>query len=186
MSTMTAESLLARLADDLEGTFPEVVRALSRDLYSGALRMLGNRHDAEDVTQEALVRAYRALGTYDPQRIRDLRLRPWVWTIAANLCRNRLRSQARRQAAPLDDHEPVDTRPGPDTAAMRSELRGALAELLLGLPWAMRTAVVLHHVVGMPYDEIAAALGKPATTVRSDVHRGLARLRAAYPPEEPS
>lgn len=184
MSTMTAESITARLADDLDATFPEVVREVSSDLYSGAYRMLGNRQDAEDVAQEALVRAYRALSGYDPARIRDLRLRPWLWTIAANLCRNRLRSRARKRASSLDDHDPADTGPGPETVAERSHLRDELARLLLDLPWPMRTAVVLHHVVGMPYDEIATALERPAATVRSDVHRGLARLRAAYLTEE--
>lgn len=184
MSTMTADTLTARLADDLDGTFPEVVRELSAGLFSGAFRMLGNRQDAEDVTQEALVRAYRALGDYPVDRIRELRLRPWVWTIAANLCRNRLRSRSRRPQAPLTGHDPIDAGPGPDEAAEHSDLRGRLADLLTGLPWSMRTAVVLHHVVGMPYDEIAAALERPAATVRSDVHRGLARLRVAADTEE--
>ena len=183
MSTMTTEDLTARLADDLDGTFPEVVRAVSGDLLSGAYRMLGDRHDAEDVTQDALVRAYRALAGYEPQRIRDLRLRPWLWTIAANLCRNRLRSRARRRTEVLED-EPPESRPGPEDAAEQSDLGVTLARLLLDLPWHMRTAIVLHHVVGMPYDEIAVVLDRPSATVRSDVHRGLARLRAAHIPEE--
>jgi len=72
----------------------------------------------------------------------------------------------------------------PEHAGARFYSGVTLARLLLDLPWHMRTAIVLHHVVGMPYDEIAVALERPAATVRSDVHRGLARLRAAYVPQE--
>jgi RNA polymerase sigma factor (sigma-70 family) len=183
MSTMTAEPLIDRLARDLDRAFPDVVRQVSGDLYSGALRMLGNRQDAEDVTQEALVRAYRALGGYPADRIRRLRLRPWLWTIAANLCRNRLRSRSRRGTTALDA-DPADPAPGPEAHAEHTGMSDELASLLGDLPWAMRAAVVLHHVVGMPYDEISVALERPAATVRSDVHRGLARLREAYPHEE--
>ena len=184
MSTMTAEPLTARLARDLDGAFPDVVRELSAGLFSGAYRMLGNRQDAEDVTQEALIRAYRALKGYPVERIRELHLRAWVWTITANLCRNRLRGRGAKSTSFIDGHDHPETGPGPDATAEESELRGELAALLGRLPWSMRTAVVLHHVVGMPYDEIATALERPAATVRSDVHRGLARLRAAYIPQE--
>jgi len=183
---MTADSLTTRLADDLDGAFPDVVRELSADLYSGALRMIGNRQDAEDVTQEALVRAYRALGTYPRDRVVGLRLRPWLWTITANLCRNRLRSRSRRPHSSLDGHDPADADQGPDLAAEQRDLGGRLARLLADLPWHMRAAVVLHHVVGMPYEEIAIALERPATTIRSDAHRGLARLRVAADIEEQS
>jgi len=183
METMTAESLTERLAADLDAAFPDMVREVTDGLYTGAYRMLGDRQEAEDVTQEALVRAYRALDGYSPDRIRELRLRPWVWTITANLCRNRLRSRARRTAMPLGEHDPVDSTPGPDDRAESVAVLGELARHVADLPWPMRAAVVLHHVVGMPYDEISVALDRPATTVRSDAHRGLARLRAALPEE---
>ena len=184
MGTMTGEILSRRLAADLDAAFPDLVRALSDGLYSGAYRMLGNRQDAEDVTQETLVRAYKALATYPADRIRDLRLRPWMWTIAANLCRNRLRRGSRSRHSSLDGHDPADPRPTPEEVAEHDELRGELARLVTDLPWPMRAAVGLHHVVGMPYDEIAIALDRPATTVRSDAHRGLARLRSTYTLEE--
>ncbi len=180
---MTADPLTDRLAADLDEAFPDVVREVTDGLFTGAYRMLGDRQEAEDVTQEALIRAYRALAGYPAERIRELRLRPWVWTIAANLCRNRLRSRGRRPSVPLVDHDPPDGAPGPDDHAEAVELQGDLARLVADLPWAMRAAVVLHHVVGMPYDEISIALDRPATTIRSDAHRGLARLRAALPEE---
>lgn len=180
---MTTDRLAGRLAEDLDDAFPDLVRDLTPGLYSGALRMLGNRSDAEEVTQDALIRAYRTLAGYPEQRIREMRLKGWVWTIAANLCRNRLRSRRRHPALHLDT-DPADSSPGPEAEALAAEMGGELAALLLELPWDMRTAVVLKHVVGLSYAEISTALDRPAGTVRSDVHRGLARLRAAYPQEE--
>lgn len=186
MTSMTdLEPITSRLAADLAGTFPEVVRTLSGGLYSGALRMLGNRQDAEDVTQEALIRAYRTLETYPTERIEQLRLRGWLWTITANLCRNRLRQHARRPAIPIDASTAVEPTPGPDDEAIQSETAAELSAHLLSLPWSMRSAVVLRHVVGLTPEEIATALDRPAGTVRSDIHRGLTRLRALYAEESP-
>jgi len=181
---MTADHLATRLAADLDGAFPDLVRELSPGLYSGALRMLGDHHDAEEVAQDAFVRAYRALSDYPEQRIRELRVRGWVWTIAANLCRNRLRSRARKPSISLDTLEPAEQASGPEAIALSNEAGAELASLLVGLPWAMRSAVVLKHVVGLSYDEVAVALERPSGTVRSDVSRGLARLRAALQPAE--
>jgi RNA polymerase sigma-70 factor (ECF subfamily) len=186
MMTMSPDRLATRLAADLDGAFPDLVRDLSPGLYSGALRMLGNRSDAEEVTQEALIRAYRALSEYPEHRIHEMRIKGWVWTIAANLCRNRLRSRARHHAVSLDTDDPAAPTPGPEAALLSSEVGGELAAVLLQLPWEMRLAVVLNHVVGLSSAEISAALDRPPATVRSDVHRGLARLRVAYPQSEES
>ena len=71
----------------------------------------------------------------------------------------------------------TDTRPGPERQTMASDERSRLVTHLSALPWPMRLAVVLHHVVGLPYAEIADALARPVGTVKADVHRGLARLR---------
>jgi RNA polymerase sigma-70 factor (ECF subfamily) len=174
--TTTLDELPRRLAADRDGAFPDLVRFLQDGVYSGALQFTRNRHDAEDVTQETFVRAYRALGTYDADRIGHLQLRPWVWTIALNLCRNKARSAARRPEDRLFDDR-VD--PREDTAAMALENAGLdeWRQRLAALPGAQRTAVVLHHVVGLSHAEIAASTGRPESTTRSDVRRGLARLR---------
>jgi RNA polymerase sigma-70 factor (ECF subfamily) len=174
--TTTLDQLPRRLAADRDGAFPDLVRRLEDGVYSGVLQFIRNRHDAEDVTQETFVRVYRALGSYDAERIRDLQLRPWVWTIALNLCRNWARSAARRPEAPLAGDR-VDMS---EDAASRAVENAALEEWrqrLAMLPGPQRTAVVLHHVVGLPHAEIAASTGRPESTIRSDVRRGLARLR---------
>ncbi|MDQ2966360.1 MAG: RNA polymerase sigma factor, partial [Chloroflexota bacterium] len=97
--------LATDLATDLDATFERLVLGHQDRLYTIALRLLGNPRDAEEVAQDALVRAYRALATYEPERIRDLRLRPWLATIAINLCR----SHARRRTPVLVPLEPAGT-----------------------------------------------------------------------------
>ena len=126
--------------------------------------------DAEDLTQETFIRAYRALAGYDPDRIRSLRLSGWMWTIALNLGRNHVRDRARRPVPVafvdrdgVEDPEPVDV--------------AAWDRRLAALPAVQRRAVVLRHVAGLSYPEIAEATGRPEGTVKADVHRGLARLR---------
>ena len=185
MSTIDIDTLPAALAADLDGAFPDLVHMLQDDVFSGALRMTGNRADAEDIAQEAFVRAYRALSGYPAARIRDLQVRGWVWTIAANLCRNRARSRARKPEASLPEGMPIaDSTPGPEQVVLALDGNERLAARVAALPWAQREAVVLRHVVGLGYAEIAGALERPIGTVKADVHRALARLREMVQPEE--
>jgi RNA polymerase sigma factor (sigma-70 family) len=175
--------LAADLSRNLPGTFPEVVKTLQDGIYSGVLQMTRHRHDAEDVTQETFIRAYRALDSYESERIRDLRLRPWIWTIALNLCRNRARAASRRGTeVPLFDR-PADE-PGPEAAALEAVARSEWRRRLAVLSNPQRTAVVLRHVAGMGYAEIGTATGRPVGTVKADVHRGIARLRRNLEHEE--
>jgi len=93
MMVMDDTELAHRLARDLDGSFETLVRTHVDRCHSIALRVTGNPHDAEEVTQDAFVRAYRALATYEPDRIRELRIRGWLATIVLNLCRNRARTR---------------------------------------------------------------------------------------------
>lgn len=172
--------LTDRLAADVDGAFPELVRSLQDQVFSGVLRVTASRADAEDITQETFIRAYRALSDYAPERIRELRLAGWIWTIAVNLCRNRARSLARHPVSPTDNGRlagRAERSPGPEEHA--DAIDPPIAGLLTGLPEAMRMAVVLRHVAGLSYAEVAAVLDRPEGTVKADVHRGLERLRAA-------
>jgi DNA-directed RNA polymerase specialized sigma24 family protein len=157
------------LADDLDAAFEELVRVTQDDVFSGVLRLAQSRAEAEELTQETFVAAYRALRGYDRERIRQLQLRPWLWTIALNLCRNDARRRSRRPVTVALQDEGSNLGVGPD--------RVALAAALAELPEPMRVAVVLQHVVDLPVAEVAEVLGKPVGTVKSDVHRGLQRLR---------
>jgi RNA polymerase sigma-70 factor (ECF subfamily) len=177
--------LVTALVRDLDRAFPDLVTEHQDRLYSIALRMLGDPHDAEEAAQDALVKAYRALATYDAQRVRELRLRGWLATIVLNLCRTRLGRRAAHgpAAASLDEALPgaleprtVDGR-SPESVAQRHDERDAWGARLLRLPPAYRAAVVLRHVDGLSYPETAAALGRPEGTVKAQVHRGTALLR---------
>ncbi len=183
-------ALAARLATDLDRAFPALVDAHAARLYTIAQRYLGVASDAEEVAQDALVRAYRALEDYDRDRIRMLRVRPWLATITINLARNRRRRQADRRpptalealvAAGLEPRQSV--RDGPAAVAEQREERRRLADALLTLPPAARAAVVLRHVDGLSVAETAAALDRPEGTVKAQVHRGLAQLRRHLAPE---
>lgn len=184
----TDNDLIEAAARDLDGTFEALVIAHQDRLYSIALRMLGDAHDAEEAAQDALVRAYRAMAGYPPERILALRLRPWLATIVLNLCRSRIgrRAAAGRRALSLDAAEPgtieltADDRTGPAATTTRRDTARGWAELLLSLPPNYRSAVILRHVDGLSYPELATALDRPEGTVKAQVHRGLAMLRTAF------
>jgi RNA polymerase sigma-70 factor (ECF subfamily) len=178
------DDLRPGLASDLDTTFEALVRAHQDRLFSLALRFLGDASDAEEVVQDGFVRAYRALGRYDAARIAELELRPWLSSIVLNLCRTRYRLRARTRmavvAGGLDDsrlHAPAGDTPHERSA--RRESVDRWAALVGGLPVLYRAAVVLRHVDGLSYEEMSQALGRPEGTVKAQVHRGLALLRAA-------
>jgi RNA polymerase sigma-70 factor (ECF subfamily) len=182
--TDTHPGLPGRLARDLDRAFPELVAEMQGLVFNGARRWLPVRQDAEDVTQEVFVRAYQALQAYPAERIREVRLRPWLSTITLNLCRNHARTRSRRpQQVAWDDQESVaaDTvAPAAVAAVAVDEWRRRLAML----PARQRDAIILRHVIGLTYDEIGEVLQRPTGTVKSDVNRGLHRLRAMIDPEE--
>ncbi len=178
----TADAVLATLADDLDAGFVALFDAHRQLVFSTALRVSGRWADAEDLTAEAFLRAYRALRGYSRTRITGLRPRPWLVAILLNVWRNTLRSAARRPAAADLDQlgergEPAD--PGQDVASAVEwrETGRELAALLSCLPEDQRVAVVLRHVADLPVAEIAQAMGCPQGTVKSHISRGLARLR---------
>jgi RNA polymerase sigma-70 factor, ECF subfamily len=187
----TDSRLLTDLARDLDGGFEALVIAHQDRCYSIALRMLGDAGAAEEAAQDAFVRAYRALAGYDAARIRDLRLRAWLATIVLNICRTRLARRATTGRPPLSLDletegatlpEPVATDPAgfPAAAADRAAEHQRWARLLATLPPAYRAAVVLRHVDGLSYPELALVLDRPEGTVKAQVHRGIALLRTAY------
>ena len=184
----TDTDLIEAVATNLDSAFEALVLAHQDRLYSIAFRMLGDGRDAEEAAQDALVRAYRALATYSDERIRELRLRPWLATIVLNLCRSRIARRVAAGRAPLSldaadpgtMEPPTDERTGPADTVVRRDARQRWAGLLLTLPPAYRSAVVLRHVDGLSYPELATALDRPEGTVKAQVHRGLAMLRTAF------
>ena len=178
------DDLRPGLAADLDATFEALVRGHQDRLFSLALRFLGDAGDAEEVVQDAFVRAYRAIGRYDARRIAELELRPWLSAIVLNLCRSRYRTRTRTRmalvAGGLDDQRlAAPATETPHESASRRETAERWASLVGGLPVLYRAAVVLRHVEGLSYQEMSQVLGRPEGTVKAQVHRGVALLRAA-------
>jgi RNA polymerase sigma-70 factor (ECF subfamily) len=179
-------ALAAGLADDLDAHFETLLLAHQDRLFTIALRTSGDRHDAEELVQDAFVRAYRALAGYESSRIRELRLRGWLTTIVLNRCRSVAARRAARgprpmsidaeSSRPLVEPEAAPAAAPAEVAERRAE-RERWAALLVRLPAPYRSALILRHVDGMSYPEAAAALGRPEGTVKAQVHRGIAMLR---------
>jgi RNA polymerase sigma factor (sigma-70 family) len=174
--------VVAALTEDLDAGFVVLFDGYRHVVFSTALRLCGRWADAEDLTAEAFLRAYRALTGYDDERIAELRPRAWLLTILTNLWRNHARSAARRPPTTLcdDPPDPADTGESTEQAAERLETGRELAALLGELPEDQRLAIVLRHVADLPIAEIATVLGSPEGTVKSHISRGLKRLRRLY------
>jgi RNA polymerase sigma-70 factor (ECF subfamily) len=179
------DDLAAALAADLNGSFERLVRTYQGRLFAFALRMTGDAQDAEEVTQDAFLRAYRALASYTPDRVRALLPRPWLYQITLNVARNQRRGRRlpivsldgspTGEARDFPDHEHEQ----PDVTFERREHQDELARLVTALPARYRAAVILRHVEGLSYSELATVLAQPVGTVKSNVHRGIHLLRAA-------
>jgi RNA polymerase sigma-70 factor (ECF subfamily) len=182
------EQLVKCLAADLDASFDVLVLTYQTRLFGFALRLTGNPQDAEEIAQDAFVRAYRALQGYPCERVMLLALRPWLFRIALNVARNRARGRRLRLVRLAEqDGEPRDeaatllanAHDGPEAAAERAALAAQLAALVAALPPRYRAAVVLRHVEGLSYREVADVLGQPIGSAKANVHRGVQLLRAA-------
>ena len=161
--------------EGVERVFERMVHEHQDRLFALGFALTGNRHDGEEVAQDALLRAYRALVTYSPDRIRELKQRAWLNRIAVNVARNRYRG-LRPRLVELNGSE-QDVAPGPESVALRRAEIDDVAAGLAALPVRYREAVVLRFVQDMSYAEAADVLGQPVGTVKSNVHRALKILR---------
>lgn len=171
--------------------FDKIVDDYQRRLYGFALRMTGNREDAEEIVQDAFVRAYRALGKMSPEQRAELRLQPWLYTITLNVTRNRLRSKRPTNVA-LDSLADPDTllrgsnheSPAQPEKIVEQNAEMALVErALLQLPMHLRAAATLRFIEGRSHPEIAEILDQPIGTVKSHVHRAVRILRRILGPQ---
>jgi RNA polymerase sigma-70 factor (ECF subfamily) len=135
--------------------------------------MLNNREDAEDVTQETLMRAYRALRVYDERTA----FRTWLFTILVNRCRTALLHRSRRERRVVVDGERVDSA-STGSRVESLELRVELARALVALPSEQREAFLLKHVEQLEYTEMAAITGRGVSALKMRVRRACTRLRA--------
>jgi RNA polymerase sigma-70 factor (ECF subfamily) len=186
------DDLARALADDLDGNFERLVLTYQDRVFAFAVWLTGNPSDAEEVAQDAFVRAYRALARYPAERVVTFALRPWLYQITLNVVRNRVRGR-RLTTVSLGESpngtavEPIDDRAeDPPARAERVEQADELGALVAALPERYRVAVVLRHVEDFRYAEIAELLGQPVGTVKANVHRGVRLLRAAMERRTPA
>ena len=141
-------------------------------LWAVALRTLGDREEAADALQDALLSAYRAAASYRG----DAKVTTWLHRVVVNACLDRVRRRQARPTVPLPEQggtgEPAEQRDALGDRETALEIEAALAEL----PVEQRAALLLVDVHGLPVDEAAAVLGVPAGTVKSRCSRGRARL----------
>jgi RNA polymerase sigma-70 factor (ECF subfamily) len=150
-----------------------------RSLFGAAYRMTGNAHDAEDIVQETMLRAYRGLDTYQP----GSNARAWLIRILQRVRTDLFRQRARRpRTVELEAAAEPSAPPLQDALASGHE---ELERALRALPEAFRTAVVLRDLRDLSYTEIARVLEVPVGTVMSRIHRGRALLREALAGRKP-
>jgi RNA polymerase sigma factor (sigma-70 family) len=164
-------------------SWEQVVQEHSPRVYRLAYRLTGNRHDAEDLTQEVFVRVFRSLSSYTPGTFEG-----WLHRITTNLFLDQVRRKQRIRFDALPDDASdrlAGTEPGPERAWEHNNLDHDVQAALDTLPPEFRAAVVLCDIEGLSYEEIAATLDVKLGTVRSRIHRGRAALRQALAHRRP-
>ena len=159
--------------------FEEIVKRYQRRVYGVAYRIV-RRHDvADDVAQEAFIRAHQALASFDLTRP----FGPWIFRIAANLAVNHTRSpRAREEALPEGHAETPSSSAGPLDGVLEGEAAELLQQALGALPGEQRAVFVLRVMEEMSYKEIAGALDIQVGTVMSRLARAREKLREALTP----
>ncbi|MCQ4207719.1 RNA polymerase sigma factor SigM [Streptomyces longispororuber] len=170
------QDLLARHVAGDKDAFGEIVRRHRDRLWAVALRTLGDREEAADAVQDALVSAYRAAHTFRGQSA----VTTWLHRITVNACLDRARKMASRKTSPVDDADRLDQLLEPHESAAapaeRNDLHRELLAALGSLPTDQRAALVLVDMQGYPVAEAARLLDVPTGTVKSRCARGRARL----------
>ena len=183
------EKLIRDFKNGSHERFDELVTAYGEKLYRLSYGLLGNHHDAEEVVQDAFVRAYNALDRFRG----DSSLETWMHRITLNLARNKYHWKRRRGEGlnvslsdsffPSEGEEPLpemdlpDLTSSPDRLIEKIETRANVLRGIDSLPETLREAMVLRHVKDMPYEQIAEVLDCKLGTVKSRIARGRELLR---------
>ena len=171
-------SMIERASGGDPEAFNRLMEHHERRMYAVALRMCANREDAQDCLQEAMLRVYRAIGSFKGESS----FSTWVYRITMNTCLDELRRRKNKQSASLDDlldegWAPADDSGSPEKHAVRAETARILRQTIQELPDDMRAAVVLRDIQGYTYEEIAKILDINVGTIKSRISRGREKLR---------
>ncbi|UJF27063.1 RNA polymerase sigma factor SigW [Planococcus sp. 107-1] len=165
-----------------QNAFAEIVELYQHQLYQICYRMLNNKHEAEDIAQEAFMRAYVNLHTFDQQR----KFSTWLYRIATNLCIDRIRKKKPdyhldaevRGTEGLDMYSSIASDDQlPEEELMRMEVQERVQYEISRLPDKYRAAIVLKYIEELPLAEISEILDLPLGTVKTRIHRGREALR---------
>jgi RNA polymerase sigma-70 factor (ECF subfamily) len=188
--TLTPEeeaTLVARLKKRDEAAFNAFVRSYEQRVFALVHRMLGNRAEAQDLAQEVFITVFKSIDSFRG----DSRLGTWLYRIAINHCKNRIKYLDRRSTRAhdaIDDARESDVAEGgaiggrparPDEAAEGTEMETAVRSALAGLDDEHRELIILRDLEGLAYEEIVQITGLPDGTVKSRLHRARAALREA-------
>jgi RNA polymerase sigma-70 factor (ECF subfamily) len=167
----------------LDADFTELYRSHLRDVYSYAYYRVGNHHDAEDLTEQTFLQAYRHF-----ERARreshGRPLRPWLIRIAHNLASNYHRDRARKPQAPLDSTDPIAAPHGTERIVEGREELKQVIETMDRLPDDRREALIMRFALGMDNREIAGALGRSEGATKVLIHRAIKQLEQGLKDDE--
>ena len=172
VGSMTDALLVRRVLDGDTPAFTTLVDRHLQPCLRFATRMLGSRHDAEDATQEALLRAYRALATYDSSSA----FRTWLFAILVNRCRTLLQQRSRYVRRVVTDGDAMQGAIAAD-GSLSTELRIEIERALVQLEPDQREAFLLKHVEQLAYDEMSAVTGVGVSALKMRVKRACERLQ---------
>jgi len=172
------EELIEACRTGETSAFDILVARWEDKIRGAAYRVLGSEDEARDVAQEAFLRAYRGLVAFK----QEARFSSWLYQIALNLCRDRLRRRRTRATVSLEEAEAagpviVETRPGAYERLQQLDLARTVQRAIEALPDEQREVVVLKEYQGLTFLEIAQALEVPVSTVKTRLYRGLGQLR---------
>ena len=176
LAPLSDEALLVLYANGDPAAARALTIRLAPRVVAHASRMLGDRAEAEDVAQDALLRLWRIAPEWRPG---EARVSTWLYRVVGNLATDRLRARKRRRADALDDApEPADDAPGVVSVLMQADRMAALQTALDALPDRQRQAVVLRHIEGLANPEIAQIMEIGIEAVESLTARGKRALAA--------
>jgi RNA polymerase sigma-70 factor, ECF subfamily len=168
---------------ELDAAFEQLYRDHLRDVYSYSYYRVGNHHDAEDLTEQAFLQAYRHFER--ARRESNGRpLRPWLIRIAHNLASNYHRDRARKPQSPLDNSDPIAAPHGTERIVEGREELKHVIETLDHLPDDRREALIMRFALGMDNREIARALGRTDGATKVLIHRAIRQLEQEMADDE--
>jgi RNA polymerase sigma-70 factor (ECF subfamily) len=167
MDATSDRDLILRTRRGETQAFGELVQRYQNAVFNVCYRVLGERREAEDLTQETFLRVYSRLGLYDLERP----FGPWLRRVAANLCLNRLEILPAPQPALDDERDADDPAVRPEAAVEQRQQTELLRAAMLSLPLRYRVIIEMRHYQEMSYDEISESLHIPLSDVKSDLFR---------------